>query len=1107
MAKVFVSYSRKDIQFAKRLTAELQKCELDFWIDWEGIPPTVDWWKEIEKGIEEADIFLFLISPDSAASKVCGQEIDTAVKNAKRIIPLVVRDLKGDEAPRQLSHLNWIFVRETDDFEAAFQKLLTGIHTDYEWVQEHRWLQVRALDWQRENKDKGALLRGKDLQDAEFQLATNTSKEPHPTDLQREYVFESRKAVDRQRRLTTSIAIAGAIALAALAIFGFVQAKLASDRANIALARQLASQAQLLYTNKSSKQLTASLLSIQSLKLYPNGDAADFLLNNNLETRPVITINSGGEIESISYSPDGKYLAATVCDSKPKGNCIWSLRVWDAKSGREMVHSTQMNGFVYRFIFEPDSRYIVFEECSSFDEDSYSCMHKLVHVVEISTGRLLNSIDTTRIGPFLLSPDGKRMAGEFSEQKSFALWDTFTGKELARIDYTDSIVLSPNLRDIANLECSQFDDNGSCSQGVIRVREIPSNQEVARIDTAYADSTVVFSPNGEYIAASGSAGTGIWETATGKEMFRKPLIYRRPPGVSIAFSPKGERVIAASGTTAEVWEVSTGKEVSRLTDDASFNEHITFSPDGKYALMGNLAGLINVWDLTTGVKTELPHDSEDFIFSASFSPDGKYVVSAGDDGTARVLETATGKEIARMTHNNKVRATAFSPNGQSVVSTGYDGTVRVWKPMINEQASHGSFQPQSFVGLIKDKFIISPECNKYNKDGACAEGGLSTREISSGKEISVIPFEDVISKFSPDGRYAASVNCLQSNDSSGCLQTRIQIWDVRTGKGLGHLLQDGDLSADNVTFSPKGSFVASRTSDDSEVLVWDPVTANEVMRMKTEMDDPLLTNFDPVYVMTFTPDEKYLIAQQTGYDGSDKAVSFIFVWNIASGKELTQFRIDQSIKSFAVSADGRYMIFGHDDDASLWELATGKEVSRMTHDKVEDFSYQRVYGVLSVAFSPDGKYVVTGSGDQTARVWEAVTRKEIARVTHEDVVSNVAMSPDGKFVASVSVDGVLRVWEAFTGREITRNKINGCSGCFPYMNLFSFSPDGRYIVADGRVLIWQPADIIKSACMFMPRNLTRVEWAQFIGEAIPYQAVCPDLPIEQEGALTPTAAP
>jgi len=128
MAKVFISYSRKNIEFAKKLTGELQKSNLDFWVDWEGIPPTVDWWREIEKGIEEADAFLFLISPDSAASKVCGQEIDHAVKNAKRIIPIVAQDVKGEDAPKQLTHLNWIFFREQDDFGAAIQKLLSAIH-------------------------------------------------------------------------------------------------------------------------------------------------------------------------------------------------------------------------------------------------------------------------------------------------------------------------------------------------------------------------------------------------------------------------------------------------------------------------------------------------------------------------------------------------------------------------------------------------------------------------------------------------------------------------------------------------------------------------------------------------------------------------------------------------------------------------------------------------------------------------------------------------------------------------------------------------------------------------------------------------------------------
>ncbi|HEX2994461.1 MAG TPA: toll/interleukin-1 receptor domain-containing protein [Anaerolineales bacterium] len=216
----------------KKLTSELQKSDMDFWVDWEGIPPTVDWWREIEKGIEEADAFIFLISPDSSASKVCAQEIDCAVKNSKRIIPIVVRDVRGDEAPKQLSHLNWIFFREQDDFDAAIQKLLTAIHTDYEWVQNHRRLQVKALEWERNHKESGFLLRGKDLLDAETNLAVNTSKEPHPTDLQREYVFQSRKSTDRQRRLLTSISIVGVIALALLAVFGFVQARNATQAQN-----------------------------------------------------------------------------------------------------------------------------------------------------------------------------------------------------------------------------------------------------------------------------------------------------------------------------------------------------------------------------------------------------------------------------------------------------------------------------------------------------------------------------------------------------------------------------------------------------------------------------------------------------------------------------------------------------------------------------------------------------------------------------------------------------------------------------------------------------------------------------------------------------------
>ena len=207
MARIFVSYSRKNIDFCKRLTDELQKRDLDFWVDWEGIPPTVDWLKEIEKGIEEADTFLAIVTPDWISSKICLDELDIAVKNGKRLIPVVPIEIKWNDAPPELSHINYIFFRETDDFNAQLDKLFTALDTDYDWLKAHRRLQVKALEWERSNKESGFLLHGKDLDEAEQQISVNANKDPHPTDIQREYVLLSRQGATRQRRITTGILI------------------------------------------------------------------------------------------------------------------------------------------------------------------------------------------------------------------------------------------------------------------------------------------------------------------------------------------------------------------------------------------------------------------------------------------------------------------------------------------------------------------------------------------------------------------------------------------------------------------------------------------------------------------------------------------------------------------------------------------------------------------------------------------------------------------------------------------------------------------------------------------------------------------------------------
>lgn len=216
MARIFVSYSRKNIDFCTRLTEELQKRDLDCWVDWEGIPPTVDWMKEIEKGIEEADVFLAIVSTEWLSSKVCKDELNIAVKNGKRLIPVIPCEIVWNDVPPALAQLNFIFFTESFDFNQQLQKLLTALETDYDWLKTHRRLQVKALEWERSHKDNGFLLRGQDLGEAEQQVSVNAARSPIPTDIQREYVLKSRQVTDRQRRITTASLIAATLVMFAI---------------------------------------------------------------------------------------------------------------------------------------------------------------------------------------------------------------------------------------------------------------------------------------------------------------------------------------------------------------------------------------------------------------------------------------------------------------------------------------------------------------------------------------------------------------------------------------------------------------------------------------------------------------------------------------------------------------------------------------------------------------------------------------------------------------------------------------------------------------------------------------------------------------------------
>ena len=191
---LFISYSRRDKDFVRQLWEVVTQANQKTWIDWEDIPPITDWRQEIYLGIEAANHFVFILSPHSIASEVCGEELAHALKHSKRLVPIVRQDVDFNRVHPELAKINAIYFRESDDFGSALQKLLTALETDLTHVRTHTRLLVRAREWENKEYDSSFLLRGSELKAAKQWLAQSSSKDPQPTTLHREFIDTSQVA-------------------------------------------------------------------------------------------------------------------------------------------------------------------------------------------------------------------------------------------------------------------------------------------------------------------------------------------------------------------------------------------------------------------------------------------------------------------------------------------------------------------------------------------------------------------------------------------------------------------------------------------------------------------------------------------------------------------------------------------------------------------------------------------------------------------------------------------------------------------------------------------------------------------------------------------------
>jgi WD40 repeat protein len=167
----------------------------------------------------------------------------------------------------------------------------------------------------------------------------------------------------------------------------------------------------------------------------------------------------------------------------------------------------------------------------------------------------------------------------------------------------------------------------------------------------------------------------------------------------------------------------------------------------------------------------------------------------------------------------------------------------------------------------------------------------------------------------------------------------------------------------------------------------------------------------------------------------DKTVK---VWDAASGRELrTLSGHTGGVVSVAFSPDGKTIVSGsRDDTVKLWDTASGRELRTLSG---------HTGSVDSVAFSPDGKTVVSGSVDDTVKLWDAASGGELRTLSgHTAGVDSTVFSPDGKTVVSGSSDGTVRIWDTETGKELAQfvGFSDGEWVCITPDGFYNTSPNG-----------------------------------------------------------------
>jgi WD40 repeat protein len=485
--------------------------------------------------------------------------------------------------------------------------------------------------------------------------------------------------------------------------------------------------------------------------------------------------------------------------------------------------------------------------------------------------------------------------------------------------------------------------------------------------------------------------------------------------------------------------------------------HVTrFSPDDSLVFVGGEGGAA-IFDRNRGLRGRTLLPGAD-ILDAAFSPDGTLVAGAGgkNDRIAHVWDVGTGAQVLALEHKGAVNSVAFSPNGQLIATGSADGTARLWSVAGGIPLASFPHEPGA-RGKAVQYVEFSPDGTKLLTVG----GDRFAHVFDVARHVELFALNNVgvvnAARFSHDGTLIATAGATPAGSTEA-----VRIWSGKTGDQVDVLNLTGGARVADLAFSPNDKLLATAGSNDTIARIWNFAQHTWVAHITQHRSG--------VESVAFTPDSGSLIT--AGRDG--RAV----ISGTAAGFEQASLAgHSRPLEGAGVSHDGSLVAtWSQDGTARLWDARVGtvaRDVGK--HDlpsgtrsgPIVAFSPDgrtmlsagadgtaHLWGprmklrvlehgapVNSAGFSGNGAHVITGGADGRARVWRVADGQLAAELPHGAVVTGAKLTPNGRFAVTAGRDGVVRVWNVATRATVRRYDLGGS------INDLELSRNGRFAVA------------------------------------------------------------